>query len=183
MKIRETPLAGVNVVQLDSRGDSRGAFTRLFCEEELRDVLGGRRIVQANHSITEQVGSIRGMHFQHAPHAEMKLITCVRGAVWDVAVDLRPASPTYLKWHGEELSADGHRLMVIPEGCAHGFQVLRPGSELIYLHTAAYRPSAEGGVRYDDPALNIRWPLPDGIVSERDRSHPAIDKTFTGVRL
>ncbi len=111
----------------------------------------------------------------HPPHAEMKLVRCLRGRVWDVAVDLRAESPTFLHWHAEELSPDNHRMVVIPEGCAHGFQVLTPDSELLYLHTAFYAPDAEGGVRHDDPALGIRWPLPVTDLSPRDRSHPLID--------
>lgn len=173
----------MHFIELDWRNDSRGGFARLFCEQELADILGSRHIVQANYSLNEHLGSIRGMHFQHFPHAEMKLVACVRGAVWDVAVDLRLNSPTYLRWHGLQLSADSQAMVVIPEGFAHGFQVLSPGSELIYFHTAAYVPSSEAGLRFDDPALGIRWPMTIGEVSERDRNLPLIDKSFTGVIL
>jgi dTDP-4-dehydrorhamnose 3,5-epimerase len=181
VKIETTPLAGVLVVDLERRSDPRGAFMRVFCANELAQVLGGRHVVQSNHSSTVKVGTVRGMHFQHQPHAEMKLITCLHGSVWDVAVDLRAGSPTFLQWFAAELSSENPRLLVIPEGCAHGFQVLRPQSELLYFHTAPYTPEAEGGVRHDDPALDIPWPLPVSEVSQRDRAHLSIGPEFTGV--
>lgn len=181
MKVSVTPIAGVQLVGLDRRGDARGAFVRTFCASELSCVLSGRHVVQSNHSYTEKVGTVRGMHFQRAPYAEMKLITCLRGAVWDVAVDLREGSPTFLQWFGVELSSDRSLLLVIPEGCAHGFQTLLPDSELLYYHTAPYTPVAEKGVRYDDPTLAIPWPLPVSEVSPRDRSHPLISPEFKGL--
>lgn len=183
MKLLSTPIAGVMVADTRRLADHRGSFTRLFCEEELAGAIGNRHIVQINHSRTEQIGAVRGMHFQHAPHAEMKMVRCLRGAVWDVAVDLRPASPTWLKWHAVELTPENGRMMIIPEGCAHGFQVLKPGSELLYLHTAFYAPEAEGGVRLDDPALGIKWPLAVSEMSERDSHHAPIDDAFCGVKL
>ncbi|MGT2489673.1 dTDP-4-dehydrorhamnose 3,5-epimerase family protein [Cupriavidus basilensis] len=140
-------------------------------------------MVQANHSRTCKVGALRGLHFQSPPHAEMKLVRCIRGRVWDVVLDLRAGSPTFLQWHGEELSAANARMLVIPEGCAHGFQVLEPESELLYLHTASYAPEAEGGVRYDDPAFGIRWPSPVAEVSARDVSHPILSTGFSGICL
>ena len=163
--------------------DHRGAFARLFCEQDLAKVFGERRIVQINHSRTTQVGAVRGMHFQHAPQAEMKMVRCLKGRVWDVAVDLRKNSPTFLAWHAVELSMDNTDMMVIPEGCAHGFQVLEPDSELLYLHTAAYAPSAEAGVRHDDPLLAIKWPIAVTDVSERDKAHPLLNDSFCGVEL
>jgi len=183
VKIGATPIAGVLLVDLNRRSDARGAFMRVFCEEELAQVLAGRHVVQSNYSCTEKVGTVRGMHFQHPPHAEMKLITCIRGAVWDVAVDLRAGSLTYLQWFAAELSSDRPRLLVIPEGCAHGFQTLQPDSELLYYHTAPYTPVAEEGVRYDDPALGIPWPLPVSEVSQRDRAHPLIAPEFEGLKV
>lgn len=163
--------------------DSRGAFARWYCERELAEIIGNRQIVQINHSRTVAMGAVRGLHFQKPPHAEMKLVRCIKGRVWDVAVDLRQGSPTYLKWHAEELSPENARMMVIPEGFAHGFQVLEPESELLYLHTAFYAPEFEGGVRLDDPALDISWPLPFADVSERDQSHPLIDQDFVGLSV
>lgn len=178
MKVARTDLPGVMVVTGSPHTDPRGSFERLFCARELAGVLNGRRIVQINHSRTVAVGAIRGLHFQRAPHAEMKLVRCLRGRVWDVAVDLRAESPTFLHWHAEELTPNDHRMLVIPEGCAHGFQVLAPDSELFYATTAFYTPEAEGGVRHDDPALAITWPLPVTTLSPRDRSHPPIDDHF-----
>jgi dTDP-4-dehydrorhamnose 3,5-epimerase len=127
------------------------------------------------------VGAARGLHYQHGPHAEMKLVRCLKGKVWDVAADLRAGSSTFLKWHAEELSAENARMMLIPEGFAHGFQVLEEDSKLLYLHTAYYASSAEGGVRPTDPRLSIRWPLAMQDLSDRDRNHPLLTSDFTGL--
>jgi dTDP-4-dehydrorhamnose 3,5-epimerase len=183
MIIHPTPIADLLVVESKAFKDERGAFARLFCEQELSPVIGGRKIVQINHSCTTAVGAVRGMHFQHAPHAEMKLVRCLKGKVWDVAVDLRPQSPSYKRWYAHELSAQNAHMMVIPEGFAHGFQVLEAGSELLYLHTAIYKPEAEGGVRYNDPELGINWPLPVSDISARDSSHAYMDTSFRGIDL
>jgi dTDP-4-dehydrorhamnose 3,5-epimerase len=181
MKVRATAIAGVMVVDTERQNDHRGSFARLFCKEALRAVLGAREIVQINHSRTRSAGAVRGLHFQRPPCAEMKLVRCLKGKVWDVALDLRAESATLLKWHAEELSAENGRLLVIPEGCAHGFQVLSPESELLYLHTAFYTPSAEGGVRPDDPRLGIPWPLPIQDLSARDRSHALLADPYVGL--
>lgn len=183
MKIERTALDGAVVVQATPFTDHRGAFQRLFCENELAAVIGARHIVQINQSLTRMAGAVRGMHFQRAPHAEMKLVRCLRGRAWDVAVDLRADSPTFLRWHAEELSPDNGRMLVIPEGCAHGFQALAPDTELLYLHTASYTPAAEGGVRHDDPALTITWRLPVTEISQRDQLHPLITADFPGLKL
>lgn len=181
MKIYPTAIADVMLVDTFPRQDHRGAFARLYCDLELSPIVGTRRIVQINHSHTTTVGAIRGMHFQYPPNAEMKLVRCLKGRVWDVAVDLRLNSPTFLKWHAEELSPQNARMMVVPEGCAHGFQVLDPGSELLYLHTAFYTPQAEGGVRHDDPCLAIAWPLPAADISQRDAGYPLIGDVLRGI--
>ena len=183
MNITLTEIPGVMVVETKIFDDKRGSFGRLFCEHDISCVLGERRIVQINHSRTSTVGAVRGLHFQHPPHAEMKMVRCLRGRVLDIALDLRKDSPTFLCWHAQELSPHNALMLVIPEGFAHGFQVLEPNSELLYLHTASYMPSCEGGVRYDDPALKITWPLPVTVLSERDRQHPLINKNFFGVSL
>ncbi len=183
MKIHTTPLSGLMVVDTAPHSDARGSFSRLFCSQELEALLGARHIVQINHSRTAQVGAVRGLHFQHPLHAEMKLVRCLKGRVWDVAVDLRQGSPTFLRWHAEELSPGSTRMMVIPEGFAHGFQVLEPDSELLYLHTACYAPAAEGGLRHDDPRLAITWPLPIADLSARDQSHPHLAAGFVGLCL
>ena len=174
-------MSGLVVIETELHNDERGFFTRLYCQKELGDVVGARQIVQINRSCTRTVGAVRGMHFQHEPHAEMKLVRCIKGKVWDIAVDLRAGSSTFLNWHAEELSAENARMIVIPEGFAHGFQVLEEDSELLYLHTAHYAPSAEGGIRPTDPRLSIDWPLELRDLSGRDRSHPLMDSEFTGL--
>lgn len=183
MDLHATSISGVTIVETKPFEDTRGWFYRAFCRQELLSILGEKQIVQINISQTEKVGAIRGLHFQYPPHAEMKLIRCLRGAVWDVAVDLRKVSPTFLRWHAETLSAGNSHMIVIPEGCAHGFQVLEPGSELLYLHTAPYKPQAEGAIRYNDQKVGIAWPLSPADVSERDASHPLIKSDFEGVTL
>lgn len=183
MKILPTPINGLMLIQTTPHTDARGAFARLYCERELAEVIGDRRIVQINHSHTVQVGTVRGMHFQHPPQAEMKLVRCLKGRIWDVAVDLRANSPTFLNWHAEELTPANTRMMLIPEGFAHGFQSLEADSELLYLHTAFYTPDAEGGLRYDDPRLGITWPLAVADLSPRDASHPYIEPDFQGIVL
>jgi len=183
MKIIETQIIGVYIVGTIPYRDHRGAFSRLFCEDELAPILDGRHIVQINHSRTLRVGAVRGMHFQKAPHAEMKLVRCIVGRVWDVAVDLRHGSSTFLQWYAHELDADAMNMMIIPEGCAHGFQVLESSSELIYLHTASYEKLAEGGIRFDDPAIGIGWPLPCADVSPRDQSHALLNEKFKGLMV
>lgn len=181
MKIIYTPIQGVCIVETNPFRDERGSFYRAFCDRELDSLLQGETIRQVNVSRTEAVGAIRGMHFQYPPHAEIKLIRCLKGRVWDVAVDLRQDSSTFLKWYQVELSADNAYMMVIPQGCAHGFQVLEAGSELLYLHTAYYEPKAEGGIRYSDPKINIPWPLKATDVSPRDASHPLLSEDFRGI--
>ena len=183
MKIHRTPIAGLVLVESTPQNDERGSFARLFCQEELGEIVGERQIVQINRSCTGNVGAVRGMHYQHQPHAEMKLVRCIKGKVWDVAVDLRAGSPTFLHWHAEELSAENAWMMVIPEGFAHGFQVLEQDSELLYLHTAFYAASAEGGVRPTDPKLSIAWPLAPQNLSDRDLNHPLLTTEFTGLVL
>jgi len=183
MKVATTGIAGAVVAESTPFSDSRGAFVRLFCNRELGSILGERKIVQINHSRTTSVGAIRGLHYQYPPHDEMKLVRCLRGRVWDVVVDLRQNSPTFLQWHGEELTPDNSRMLVIPEGCAHGFQVLEKDSELLYLHTAYYEPSAEGGVRYDDPRIAVQWPLTATEISVRDQNHSFLVPEYSGIVL
>lgn len=183
MKFSPCPIKGAFVVETLRHEDHRGAFARLYCERELAPILGERRIVQINHSRTSTVGAVRGLHYQMQPHAEMKFIRCLKGRVWDVMLDLRAGSETFLHWHAQELSADNFRMVVIPEGCAHGFQVLEPDSELLYLHTALYTPDSEGAVAHDDPAAAVQWPLPVADLSQRDRQHPFLTPQFSGLSL
>jgi dTDP-4-dehydrorhamnose 3,5-epimerase len=181
MNVLSTALPGVVVVETTPRADHRGAFARFFCERELVAILKNRRIIQINHSLTTAPGAVRGLHYQNPPHAEMKLVRCIKGRVWDVAVDLRAGSSTFLKWHAEELTPENARMLVIPEGCAHGFQAMEAKSELIYLHTAFYTPASEGGLLHDDPRLGITWPLAVADISERDRRHPPLNPNFSGI--
>ncbi|AFY83097.1 dTDP-4-dehydrorhamnose 3,5-epimerase family protein [Oscillatoria acuminata] len=183
MKIVSTPIQGIYVVETKPFQDERGTFYRAFCDRELDSLLEGKTIRQVNLSRTEAAGAIRGMHFQYPPHAEIKLIRCLKGRVSDVAVDLRQDSSTFLKWYQTELSAANAYMIMIPQGCAHGFQVLEPSSELLYLHTAYYEPKSEGGIRYSDPKINISWPLKATDVSPRDASHPLLSEDFRGIVL
>jgi dTDP-4-dehydrorhamnose 3,5-epimerase len=182
-EILDTPLAGLRMLQRRPITDGRGYLERLFCGEELKALVGDQPPVQVNHTLTREAGTVRGMHFQYPPHAEIKLVSCLRGEVFDVAVDLRGGSPTFLQWHAEILSAINHRTLVIPQGFAHGFQTLTDDCEMLYLHTAHYHPDAEGGLNVLDPRLAIRWPLPVGRLSRRDAAHPMLDPGFTGVVL
>ena len=182
VNILPTAIPDLFVVETSPHIDARGAFARLFCENELLGLIGDRRIVQINHSRTAAVGAVRGMHFQNPPHAEMKLVRCLKGRVWDVAVDLRETHPPFFAGTRKNSAPDNLRMMIIPEGFAHGFQVLERDSELLYLHTAFYAPGAEGGLRYDDPALGIAWPLPATELSTRDALHPLIQADFEGIR-
>jgi len=183
LRISEAKISGVFEAVTDIRQDKRGAFARLFCADDLAAAHGERPIKQINHSRTSAAGAIRGLHFQLPPKAEGKWIRCLRGRVFDVAVDLRSRSPTFLQWHSVELSAEFMNAVFIPEGCAHGFQALMPDSELLYLHTEKYSPAHEGGVRFDDPRLAIGWPLPAMDLSDRDLSHPPINEAFRGIAL
>ena len=173
-----TPISGLNVIRRLPIGDERGYLERMYCRDDLGGLLGSRSIVQINHTLTEKVGTVRGLHFQRAPHGETKLVSCLRGSVYDVAVDLRPDSPTFLHWHAEMLSQDNHRTLVIPEGFAHGFQSLTSDCEMLYLHTAAFHAEAEFGIDATDPRLAIPWPLPIAVRSARDSNHPSIATTF-----
>lgn len=178
-----TPVDGVRVVQRAAIEDERGFLSRLFCAEEfsIHGMMTG--IAQINHTLTRHRGMVRGMHFQRAPHAEAKLIGCLRGEVFDVAVDLRKDSPTFLHWFGQLLSPENRCSMYIPPGCAHGFQAMVDDCELVYLHSVAYAPTAEGGIHPQDPAVAINWPLPVSMMSNRDQGHLMIDKRFEGLEL
>jgi len=177
-----TALAGLTVIHRNRCDDDRGSFTRNFCCEEFMVIGLIKPIAQINSSITCCKGTVRGLHFQYPPHAETKIISCLRGEVFDVAVDLRADSPTFLCWHAEVLSAVNQNALCIPEGFAHGFQALEDDCELIYLHTECYTPKAEGALSAIDPRINITWSVPITELSERDRAHLFIGPDFTGVR-
>lgn len=171
MKFIPTPLAGAFVLELERREDERGFFARSFCQDEFRAHGLSTTVAQCNVSWNRRRSTLRGLHLQAAPHEEAKLVRCTNGAVWDVMVDLRPRSATRLRWHAVELSADNRRAVYIPEGFAHGFQTLADDSEVLYQMSEFYHPECARGLRWDDPALDIKWPLPDPIVSDRDRSY------------
>ncbi len=183
LTVTDLPLPGLKRIERRIHGDARGFLTRLFCAEALAAAGFTHPVAAINHTFTATRGTVRGMHFQRPPHAEIKLVSCIRGEVWDVAVDLRHDSPTFLRWHAERLSAANGRALLIPEGCAHGFQTLADDCELVYAHSHAYVPAAEGGVRPDDPALAITWPLPIVGLSPRDQSHPPLTGDFPGIVL
>lgn len=178
-----TPLAGLTVIQRKPVVDERGCFERFFCAEELREAGLHRPIVQINRSLTRRAGAVRGMHFQYPPHAETKIVSCLHGEIFDVAVDIRSNSATFLRWHGEALSSTNGKSLLIPEGFAHGFQTLADDCELLYLHTAPYTPYAESALNAQDPRLSISWPHPVTEMSDRDRSHPFMSIDFAGVPL
>ena len=183
LKIISTHIPDLMMVKTRPKTDKRGTFSRIFCEKELKSVIGDRRILQINHSQTAQVGTVRGLHFQHPPHSEMKLIRWIKGEIWDVAVDLRAHSKTFRHWHAVQLSPSNNYMMVIPEGFAHGFQCLEAESELLYLHTSFYNYEAEGGINYRDPCLNINWPLPVVDLSPRDAHHGFMKQDYQGIIL
>jgi dTDP-4-dehydrorhamnose 3,5-epimerase len=181
--ISDLSFGGVKLVERKRIGDRRGFLARLFCAIELAEVGWTDAVAQVNHTYTAQRGTVRGMHFQRPPHAEMKLVTCLRGEVWDVALDLRLRSPTYLRWRAEVLSADNGRALLIPPGFAHGFQALSDDVELLYCHSKAYNADAEAGANPRDTRLAIAWPLPIGEISDRDARHPWIGAGLEGVDI
>ena len=175
------PLAGAFTIDLEPVSDERGWFARFYDKKEFGLIGHTKDWVQLNHSVSTAKGTLRGMHFQFPPFREIKMVRCIAGAVYDVIVDLREGSPTFLRSFGTELSARNNKMLYIPEGFAHGFQTLEPDSALLYHHTEYYTPGAEGGFRYDDPAFAIQWPLAVTVISERDARHPFVDKNFKGI--
>jgi dTDP-4-dehydrorhamnose 3,5-epimerase len=181
MTFSQTPLLGSYVINLSPYSDERGWFARTYCENEFAEIGHGARWVQMNHSYTTKKGTVRGMHYQLPPYREIKMVRCVRGKVFDVIIDIRRSSDTFRQWFGVELSPAAMNMLYIPEGFAHGFQTLADDSELLYHHSEFYTPNAEGGIRFDDPSVNIKWPLEVTSVSERDRNHPLLTKEFKGI--
>lgn len=181
--LHSTPLHGLQVIERQPIGDSRGFLERLFCQETLNSFLQGKTICQINRSLTQNKGTVRGLHFQYPPHAETKIVTCLKGQVWDVAVDLRRGSSTFLQYHAVLLSEDNHQGYLIPEGFAHGFQTLTPDCEMLYFHTADYNAEAEDALNACDPRLAINWPQPITERSERDKNHAMLTDDFHGMDL
>lgn len=179
--IYDTPLSPLKIIERTVIEDSRGYLERLYCADELRPIFGDRRIVQITHTMTLARGTVRGMHFQRAPHCELKVVSCLRGEVFDVAVDLRRTSPTFLKWHGERLSERNRRSLVVPEGFAHGFQALDDACEIIYFHTAMHNEAAEDGLNPLDERVAIAWPEPVAGLSSRDAGFSGVTTDFSGV--
>ncbi|MFQ6611076.1 MAG: dTDP-4-dehydrorhamnose 3,5-epimerase [Fidelibacterota bacterium] len=174
MKLVRTKLSGSYIVELEKIEDDRGFFARTWCEEVFLKKGLISKIVQANLSYNHKAGTLRGMHYQRSPHGEVKIVRCIRGAIFDVIVDLRPDSKTYLKWFGTELSAENYKSLYIPVNFAHGFQTLTDDAEIFYLVSQYYHPESSTGLRYDDPAIGISWPLGVTEISGKDSSWPDI---------
>jgi dTDP-4-dehydrorhamnose 3,5-epimerase len=181
MIFNETKLKGSYVIEVMPFVDDRGWFARTFCKEEFEKIGHYKEWVQFNHSFTKLKGSIRGMHYQIPPFAEVKLVRCIAGAAIDVIVDIRKNSPTFLQWVKVELSAQNKNMIYIPEGFAHGFQTLTDDVELIYHHSNFYKPDVEAGINFMDTTLNINWPLQITNISDRDKQHKYITEEFLGV--
>ncbi len=176
MNFRSLPLAGAYLIDLEKREDDRGFFARFFCEKEFSTKGLEIRWLQMNTSLTKQSRSIRGLHFQYPPKAELKLVRCLRGAIWDVIVDIRINSPTFGQWYGTELNERNRSMLYVPKGFAHGFQTLGSDVEMLYFHSDFHSHEHEGGLRYDDPILDIKWPLPVSEISKRDQELPLFNE-------
>jgi dTDP-4-dehydrorhamnose 3,5-epimerase len=180
MIFRQTPLNGAYTIELEPRGDSRGFFARQFCQKEFAEHNLVTQFVQVNNSLSESRGTLRGLHYQLAPHSETKVIRCIRGAIWDCILDLRPSSESFGRWFGSELSADNRRMMYVPKGFAHGFISLTDDAELFYFVDEFYDQSSERGILWNDAKFAIDWPIQPTVISERDRSHPRFDEGYHG---
>ncbi|MCL2384679.1 MAG: dTDP-4-dehydrorhamnose 3,5-epimerase [Alphaproteobacteria bacterium] len=178
MRFFETRLDGARLIDLEPVGDDRGFFSRTFCVREFASQGLETNFVQHSLSHSAKSGTLRGMHFQTPPHGEVKLVECSKGAIWDVIIDIRRQSPTFGQWQGFELTAENHRHLYIPIGFAHGFQTLSDNTEVRYLISEFYEPSAASGLRYDDKAFTISWPLPVTVISDKDRLWPDFEQTF-----
>lgn len=181
MIFNSTPLQGAYTIDLEKRGDDRGFFARLFCENEFASVSLETHFVQINNSSSAKRGTLRGMHYQLPPAAEVKVVRCIKGALYDVIVDLRPDSPTFKQWFGAELSAENRRMMYVPRGFAHGFITLQDDTEAFYLVSSFYSPENERGLRFNDPAIGIQWPLAPTEISDKDKRWPDLDAALHGL--
>ena len=180
--VQNLSLDGLKLIHFQPHRDDRGSLSRLFCAKELSS-FWPHSVIQVNHTFTLEKGTIRGLHFQKPPYSEQKLVVCLSGEVWDVAVDLRAGSPTLFQWHSEVLSPKKNTALLIPEGFAHGFQTLSRNVEMLYLHSAPYSAENEGGISPFDPKIFIPWPKPIYSISKRDRSHPLLSNVFKGLVL
>ena len=181
--IQYTTIEDLVVIQRKRHEDSRGYFERLFCQQELHPLLNGKNIIQINHTLTAKVGTVRGLHFQYPPYAETKFVSCIEGEVFDIAVDLRKGSPTFMSYHTEILTSKNNKTFVIPDGFAHGFQTLTNDCEMLYFHTKEYNSESEGALNPVDPKINIEWPKEIKECSDRDKNHAMIDDSFDGLVL
>jgi dTDP-4-dehydrorhamnose 3,5-epimerase len=176
MRFTETDVVGAKVIDPSPHEDARGRFMRAWCAREFAEHGLDFSPVQANMGFSIRKGTVRGMHFQESPALEAKLVRCTRGAIFDVVLDVRPGSASYCKWYAAELSAENGRMLYLPEGCAHGYQTLEDGTEMHYMASEYYTPSAARGVRFDDPAFGIQWPLAAAVVSEQDLAWPLVKR-------
>lgn len=183
MNIKETYIKGLYSIELTPFRDDRGFFVRNFCANEFSPIDKSFKIAQINHSMTRTKGTIRGMHFQYPPHAETKVISCIKGSIFDVAVDIRNGSPTFLQWYGEVLSEENMKMLYIPKGFAHGFQTLEDNVEMIYLHDEFYNKESESGIKYTDPKIGIKWELDFPLLSDKDEKYRFLDKNFQGLEI
>ena len=182
--IKDLPIDGLKLVQRKKLIDGRGFLSRIFCSNEFEKYgLGQCSVAQVNHTYTDLMGTIRGMHFQLPPYSEIKLVNCLKGKIWDVVVDLRHNSSTFLKWHSEILSENNSHSLLIPKGCAHGFQTLVDDVEILYFHSSHYVENSESGCRPTDPLLAISWPLSIQKISSRDQGHPLLSESFEGIKF
>jgi len=181
MKFHATPLKDAYTIELEKRGDDRGFFARFFCENEFGAQGLATRFVQVNNSLSAKKGTLRGLHYQLAPAAEVKVVRCIRGALFDVIIDIRPDSPTFGKWFGAELTAENRLMMYVPRGFAHAILTLADDTEALYLVSEFYSPENERGVRWNDPRFNIAWPLAPTEISEKDGKWPDFDPAFHGI--
>jgi dTDP-4-dehydrorhamnose 3,5-epimerase len=180
MRFHPTPVSGAHLIELEKRGDDRGFFARLFCEREFSEQGLVNRFVQANDSLSRTIGTLRGLHYQLPPAAEVKLVRCIRGALHDVVVDLRPDSPTFGRSFGARLDAENRLMMYVPRGCAHAILTLEQDTEALYLVSAFYSPEHERGVRWHDPRFDIEWPIEPREISQKDANWPDFDPAFHG---
>jgi dTDP-4-dehydrorhamnose 3,5-epimerase len=181
VQFHQTPLHGAYLIDLERRGDERGFFARVFCENEFKNAGLVPNFVQVNNSLSGQAGTLRGLHYQLTPSAEVKVVRCLHGSLFDAIVDLRPDSPTYLKWFGAELNEDNRRMMYVPRGFAHAILTLKDNTEALYLVSAFYAPNEERGMRWNDPRIGIEWPIQPAEISAKDGQWPDFNPDFHGV--
>lgn len=174
MKFTKTKIDGLYVIELEPRNDERGYFARNFCKKELLDNKIDYEIAQINRALTKNKGTIRGMHFQKPPKEESKIFQCIKGAIFYVAIDLRKDSPTYMEWFGEELNSENKKMILVPKSFASGYQTLEDETEVQYTSSEFYAPECESGIRFDDPSINISWPMEATFVSDKDKNWPAV---------